>query len=133
VNERPLVRSGLRTLDSFEFRKDSAGLGVPRDTLGKLDKISDHTLTHGTATTQVFVSAPNAEAGMNGRAGSGNTAMLGATIHRGVAPPSMSDPSSSLLSAGAPRTPVVNNSPSTAPMPASSSHPVSSSSGGHPR
>jgi hypothetical protein len=131
VSARPLVRSGLTSLDSFEFRKDSAGLGVPRDTLGKLNKISEHTVAHGSATTQVFISAPNGGGGMSGRAGAGTTAMLGATVHRGMPPPSFNAPSPS-LSAGSSRGPGGNSATPVSPMPSSSSHPAAGSSG-HPR
>jgi len=83
VNQRPLVRSGLESSDSFVFRKDSAGLGIPRNTLGKLDKVSQHTMTHGTASTPIYVAPPS-----NGRQGQGssNASMAGATMHRGSAP-----------------------------------------------
>lgn len=130
INTRPLVRSGLTSLDSFEFRKDSAGLGVPRDTLGKLDKISQHTVAHGSASTPVFVSAPTAGSGISGRAGSGNAAMLGASVHRGIPPPSFTAPSSTL--SGGAGSPGVGRTTSSAPMPSSSSHPATGSSG-HPR
>jgi hypothetical protein len=132
VNARPLVTSGLRSTDSFEFRKDSAGLGVPRDTLGKLNKLSEQTLAHGAATTQVFISGPGANGGMTGRAGSPSTGLLGASIRRG-SPPQGPVESPSALSGGSSRRAGPGGPPSAAPMPTSSSHPVASSSGGHPR
>jgi hypothetical protein len=39
----------------FEFTKDSAGLGVPRETFGKLDKFSAEVAAHGSAERAVFV------------------------------------------------------------------------------
>ena len=40
VNLKPLTPSSPDAEDSFVFRKDSAGLGVPRGSLGRLDKFS---------------------------------------------------------------------------------------------
>jgi FecR protein len=127
VNMRPLVRSELKSPSSFEFRKDSAGLGIPRDTLGKLDKLSDHTMTHGTASTQVYVSAPNS--GMNGRASSG--AMLGATVHRGVAAPRMGGlGDESAASSGSGRMPGASSGATSTSMPVSSHGPSMPAGGG---
>ena len=47
VNEKPLVISRMGEKDNFVFRKDSAGLGVPRSTFGKLDHISAGVAQHG--------------------------------------------------------------------------------------
>jgi hypothetical protein len=47
VNEKPLVISRMNEKDNFVFRKDSAGLGVPRSTFGKLDHISAGVAQHG--------------------------------------------------------------------------------------
>jgi hypothetical protein len=82
VNLKPLVHSGITTADSFQFRKDSAGMGVPRDTLGRLDKLSRQTDNRGVASTPVYVTAP---APVNGRVNN-NSGMLGASIHRGQVP-----------------------------------------------
>jgi hypothetical protein len=86
VNLKPIVRSGLASTDSFEFRKDSAGLGIPRDSLGKLDKLSRQTVEKGTARTSVYLTAPSASAGGPVRAT--NTVAAPPTMHRGSAPPS---------------------------------------------
>ena len=40
--------------DKFVFRNDSAGLGVPRGTLGKLNSFSNQTAQHGMASTNVY-------------------------------------------------------------------------------
>ncbi|HEY3704432.1 MAG TPA: DUF6600 domain-containing protein [Terracidiphilus sp.] len=131
VSTRPLVRSELKSADSFEFRKDSAGLGIPRDTLGKLDKFSEHAINHGSASTQVYVSAPAMNNGMNTRASSG--AVLGATVHRGVAAPRMGGDS---LSAGSGRMSGGSSGAAGTTMPSSSSRgpapsgPAPSSGGG---
>jgi FecR protein len=82
VNQRPLVRSEV-TQNSFVFRKDSAGLGVPRDGLGRLDKLSHSALDRGTATTPIYRSEPSSAPG-NGRNMNGGVAVT--SIHRGYAP-----------------------------------------------
>ena len=56
VNLKPLVRSEAASEDSFLFRKDSAGLGIPREGLGNLNKLSQHTLDRGTATRDIYMS-----------------------------------------------------------------------------
>jgi hypothetical protein len=55
VNEKPLVISKTDEKDSFVFRKDSAGLGVPRSTFGKLDHISAGVAQHGSVERPVSV------------------------------------------------------------------------------
>jgi len=87
VNTKPLVRSGVATSDSFVFRKDSAGLGVPRDGFGKLDKVSQHTDSRGAVNEHIYLSAP-ASAMPAGRVT--NTAIMAGSIHRGSAPPASS-------------------------------------------
>jgi hypothetical protein len=62
VNEKPLVISRMNEKDTFVFRKDSAGLGVPRGTFGKLDHISSGVAQHGTVEKTAFVSTS-----LNGR------------------------------------------------------------------
>jgi hypothetical protein len=66
VSRTPLVRSEAASDDSFVFRKDSAGLGIPREDLGNLNKLSQRALNRGTATTAIYTSAPFSEAA-NGR------------------------------------------------------------------
>jgi FecR protein len=80
VNTKPLVHSGLTPSSSFVFRKDSAGMGVPRQTLGRLDKLSRQADNRGIASTPVYVNAPTPA---NGRMNN-NSEMLGASVHRGV-------------------------------------------------
>lgn len=53
VNQKPLVVSNLNK-DSFVFRKDSAGLGVPRGTFGKLNHISTGVAQHGSVERGVY-------------------------------------------------------------------------------
>ena len=87
VNTKPLVRSGVESSQSFVFRKDSAGLGVPRDGFGKLEKVSQHAETRGVVNEHIYVSAP-ASAMPNGRVT--NTTIMAGSIHRGSAPPASS-------------------------------------------
>jgi hypothetical protein len=78
VNEKPLVASQLNDKDAFVFRKDSAGLGVPRNTFGKLNHISNNVAQHGSAERPVyFASSPSAQQNEHGAAtavGHGTTA-----------------------------------------------------------
>ena len=97
VNDKPLVRNEVASGDSFVFRKDSAGLGIPRDTLGKLDKFSHQAVERGVSNVHIYLSAPNS----NVAAGRGYATNLApVSIHRGYAAPetgsgemSRSDPS----------------------------------------
>jgi hypothetical protein len=98
VNLKPLVRSQLASTESFVFRKDSAGLGIPRDELGKLNKLSRQAVERGTANTRIYLSAPVMTG--NGRAMS--TGMGAVAVHRGYAPSAYQDyaASSSVSRAG---------------------------------
>jgi len=95
VNRTVLVHSGLDAQGSFVFRKDSAGLGVPRNELGNLRGFSRHTMQRGVATTPVYMTmAPRDSSGMrtngmraNGMRGERNT-LAPTAIHRGYAPSS---------------------------------------------
>ncbi len=84
VNRQPLVHSEAVTADSFVFRKDSAGMGVPRDGMGKLNRLSENAINRGTATTPIYLNAPSSAPG-NGRPG--NEGIVPTSIHRGSAPP----------------------------------------------
>ncbi|WP_348264793.1 FecR domain-containing protein [Telmatobacter sp. DSM 110680] len=99
VNTKPLAGSEIASSSSFVFRKDSAGLGVPRGTLGNLHKFSNESISHGTARIPIYASVPE-----TGRSSSGLTssALMGASLHRGYAPPpsSFSQGSSSSYSGG---------------------------------
>ncbi|HMG87169.1 MAG TPA: DUF6600 domain-containing protein [Terracidiphilus sp.] len=91
VNTRPIVGSQVASPTKFEFRKDSAGLGVPRGTLGNLNKFSRESISHGTASTAIYASVPRAGQPMGG--GITKSEMLSASIHRGYAPSSSSSSS----------------------------------------
>ncbi len=54
VNLKSVPASSLGPNDTFVFRNNSAGLGVPRGSLGKLNSFSSQTAQHGMATTNVY-------------------------------------------------------------------------------
>lgn len=83
VDRAALVHSGLDARGSFVFRKDSAGLGIPRNELGNLRDFSRHADQKGVATTPVYMSA--APRASNGMRGISNTPAP-AVIHRGNPP-----------------------------------------------
>jgi hypothetical protein len=58
VNLKSMPASSLGPKDTFVFRSNSAGLGVPRGSLGKLNSFSGQTAQHGLATTNVYYGAP---------------------------------------------------------------------------
>src|ERR1700678_3017778 len=53
VNLKAIPTSGVAEHDTFVFRKDSAGLGVPRGSLGKLNSFSNQATQHGMASTNI--------------------------------------------------------------------------------
>jgi hypothetical protein len=83
VGSKPLVRSEVTSREAFTFRKDSAGLGVPRETFGKLSRFSQHAEAHGTANEHVYFSAP-ASTMQGGRPT--NTSIMAGSMRRGSAP-----------------------------------------------
>lgn len=95
VNRTTLVHSGLDAQGSFVFRKDSAGLGIPRNELGNLRGFSRHAIQRGVVTTPIYMTmAPRTSNGMraNGMR-AGRNAPSSITMHRGYA--SSSGPRSS--------------------------------------
>ncbi|HLY42663.1 MAG TPA: FecR family protein [Terracidiphilus sp.] len=82
VNLRPLVHSQVSSGDSFVFRNDSAGMGIPRNELGKLDKLSHDAEAHGTSTTQIYISAAPSGTARGTMPGG----LAPASIHRGTPP-----------------------------------------------
>ena len=85
INTKPIAVSQIASSTKFEFRKDSAGLGVPRATLGNLNKFSRESISHGTARTAIYASVP--QAGLPS-GGISRSEMLATSIHRGYAAPS---------------------------------------------
>jgi hypothetical protein len=54
VNLKAMPASSLGPNDKFVFRNDSAGLGIPRGSLGKLNSFSNQAVQHGMASTNVY-------------------------------------------------------------------------------
>jgi hypothetical protein len=65
ANEKPIVMSKEDRQGNFVFQRDSAGLGVPRGSLGNLNKISNDVVRHGSANMEVYAAAPNHGEGAN--------------------------------------------------------------------
>jgi uncharacterized protein DUF6600/FecR-like protein len=63
TNEKPLVFSKEDKPGNFVFQRDSAGLGVPRGSLGNLNKISTDAMRHGSVNMPVYATGPG---GMDG-------------------------------------------------------------------
>jgi hypothetical protein len=61
ANNTPMVFSKEDKPGNFVFQKNSAGLGVPRGSLGSLNKISSHVEQHGSANMQVYTATPSTE------------------------------------------------------------------------
>jgi hypothetical protein len=75
VNLKALPVSNLADHDKFVFRSNSAGMGVPRGTLGKLNGFSGQTAQHGMASTNVYWGgSQRATASSAERAGNGGNA-----------------------------------------------------------
>ncbi len=82
ANSGPIVRSELKGEDSFVFQKDSAGLGVPRGSLGNLHGISNRVDHHGFVNREVYA-APEIS---SHHVGDGRSVPMPLTLHRGTAP-----------------------------------------------
>lgn len=67
VSTRPLPTSRLASGDKFEFRNDSAGMGVPRQSFGKLGKVSAGVAQHGIVSTPVYLTPGESSAQTNPR------------------------------------------------------------------
>jgi hypothetical protein len=73
VNLKAVPASSLGPKDTFVFRNNSAGMGVPRGSLGKLNSFSGQTAQHGMATTNVYYGGAQ-RGGAEASARSGNVA-----------------------------------------------------------
>jgi hypothetical protein len=58
-NEKPIVMSRQDREGNFVFQKDSAGLGVPRGSLGNLNHVANDVGRHGSASMPVYAATPN--------------------------------------------------------------------------
>ncbi len=101
TNGAPLAYSKLNEAKgSFEFRRDSAGLGVPRGTLGNLNHVSHGVEQHGLVTRPVYVDRPQTVGTAEG--GAGQVVRTGPATIRPGSPP-MRDNASSVSGGYAPR------------------------------
>ncbi|MCU1252861.1 MAG: hypothetical protein JWQ49_5890 [Edaphobacter sp.] len=67
ANQTPMVVSQQDREGNFVFQKDSAGLGVPRGSLGNLNHVANDVGRHGSASMPVYAATPNgAEGNMHG-------------------------------------------------------------------
>jgi FecR protein len=142
VNTKPLVASRLTAPDTFAFHKDSAGLGVPRESLGKLNKISTQVVQHGTVSTPVYVANPvasnmhanatNPSGASSNVAGQSRSAGVPTRAAQASAPPvSMSRASSSQSSAGGWSGGSRASSPGPSSAPSSAGAPSAPAGGAH--
>jgi hypothetical protein len=58
TNQKPIVFSRQDRDGNFVFQKDSAGLGVPRGSLGNLNHVNNDVGRHGSASMPVYAAAP---------------------------------------------------------------------------
>jgi hypothetical protein len=82
VSNQPLSISKPVSGESFVFQKDSAGLGVPRGSLGKLNGFSNDVARHGSANSHVYV----APAGSASQWNDGQVYHGPLALHRGSMP-----------------------------------------------
>jgi hypothetical protein len=66
VNLKAVPVSSLGSHDTFVFRNDSAGLGVPRGSLGKLNSFSNQATQHGMASANISYGGAQREAAEGG-------------------------------------------------------------------
>jgi hypothetical protein len=76
ANQTPMVMSRQDRDGNFVFQKDSAGLGVPRGTLGNLNHVANDVGRHGSASMPVYAAAPNGGAEGNSHAATRGPATL---------------------------------------------------------
>ena len=74
VNMKAIPASSVGVHDTFVFRNNSAGMGVPRGSLGKLNSFSGQTVQHGAASTNIYFGGSQRAAVGEPRATSGGTA-----------------------------------------------------------
>jgi hypothetical protein len=121
VNLKPLTASSFNSGESFIFRNDSAGLGIPRGNFSNLNWFSHQAQHHGSVNTaSYFPSSSGAVGERPGGAESSSVPGYGRSSASGA--PSLSDASMGARSAGAPISGVTSGPVTAAP-----------SAGGHPR
>src|SRR5260370_35226548 len=85
-NEKPMVMSKPDREGNFVFQKDSAGLGVPRGSLGNLNHVANGVGRHGPASMPVYASARWGETGGSAHGAGRGLATLRAVSARGASP-----------------------------------------------
>ncbi len=65
ANDKPIVMSRPDRDGNFVFQKDSAGLGVPRGSLGNLNHVNHDVDRHGSASMPVYAGTPGGTDGNN--------------------------------------------------------------------
>jgi hypothetical protein len=63
MTKGPIVYSQQDKAGNFVFQRDSAGLGVPRGSLGDLNKVANDVGRHGSASMPVYASSPGGQIG----------------------------------------------------------------------
>jgi hypothetical protein len=88
-----MVRSMMDRPDNFVFRRDSAGMGIPRGALGNLNGIAHDVNRHGFANREVFAEPMSPAHSMMMRGNGGvhpqGQAAMPMTIRRGPTPEGM--------------------------------------------
>ena len=106
VNLKSVPTSGLSAHDTFVFRNNSAGLGVPRASLGKLNSFANQTAQHGMATTNVYYAGQQrSESGRGTADASSSMSMSNATMGRSSAGPSSMQSAPAMSHGGGPSAP----------------------------
>jgi hypothetical protein len=77
VNMKAIPSSSLGAHDTFVFRSNSAGLGVPRGNLGKLNSFSGQAASHGMASTNIYYGGERSAEGGARSEGAGNSNTAG--------------------------------------------------------
>jgi hypothetical protein len=91
VNMKAVPASGLGDHDTFVFRKDSAGMGIPRNSLGKLNSFSHQAVQHGAASTNVYYGgAGGAQRGEGAPGGAARGSYSGSGARSNISAPSPS-------------------------------------------
>ena len=132
VSHQPLSFSKFSGENTFTFNKDSAGLGVPRQTFGKLSKVSANTIQHGAVSTVAYASPINT----NAQAGHPSIAMehAGSPSARSGVSNNTLGPAAGSMNAGRSSSASMSHTSMSSPSMSSGSHGGSmggSSGGGH--
>jgi hypothetical protein len=87
VATQPVIKSEMAPGSAFVFRKDSAGLGVPREGFGNLSSFSKQAGMHGVASTPIYMEDRGGQMMQPGR-GPSPVAITGSGMRAGSPPAS---------------------------------------------